>query len=101
MRDRIIMGELLPGEKLPSSRELAQQININPNTAARVYTEMEKLGLAFTKRGIGTFVTEDEKLIKGMKQERTIEVIDDFFRSMEQLGYQSSDIIGLLKGFEE
>lgn len=70
IKKKIITGALPLGTKLPSSRELAIQYDINPNTAARVYNEMESLELSYTKRGIGTFVTEDPQVIDRLKQEQ-------------------------------
>lgn len=59
IKQKIIAGTLPLGSKLPSSRELAIEYQINPNTAARIYSEMESMGLSYTRRGIGTFVTEN------------------------------------------
>ena len=44
---------------MPSNRELAVLFKVNQNTAARIYREMESMGLCYTKRGIGTFVSEE------------------------------------------
>ena len=52
----IITGKLPMGAKLPSTRELAVLYHINPNTAGRVYKEMELQNMCYTKRGLGTFV---------------------------------------------
>ena len=75
IKKKIITGTLPLGTKLPSSRELAIQYDINPNTAARVYNEMESLGLSYTKRGIGTFVTEDPQVIDRLKQEQLKQIL--------------------------
>ena len=64
----MLNGKLPPGEKLPSGRDLAVKYKINPNTASRVYQELEMKGLCFTKRGMGTFVTEDEKIKDGKRK---------------------------------
>ena len=58
IKKRIVRKQLLPGEKLPSNRELAVLYKVNPNTAARIYKEMEAEGYCYTKRGLGTFITE-------------------------------------------
>lgn len=59
LKKKMIQGKILPGEKLPSNRELAVLYKINQNTAARIYREMETHGYCYTKRGIGTFVMEE------------------------------------------
>ena len=45
-------------DQLPSVRELASQLRVNPNTVAKAYTELEREGIVFTKRGEGTFVSD-------------------------------------------
>jgi DNA-binding transcriptional regulator YhcF (GntR family) len=52
IKHKIVLGELNLGDKLPSTRELAVMYQINPNTAVRVYNEMELMGLCFTKQMI-------------------------------------------------
>jgi|GEM_PF-3973107 len=59
IKRKIIVGELHPGDKLPSNIDLALQYEVNPNTAVRIYKELEQESISFTKRGIGTFLTED------------------------------------------
>ena len=56
IRGQIAAGILQPGDKLPSVRELAQQMSINPNTIQRAYREMEQLGMIQTLPGKGCFV---------------------------------------------
>lgn len=98
IKRRIISGEIKYGDKLPSSRELAIQYQINPNTAARVYNEMELEGLSFTKRGIGTFVTE-EPIGDRLRKEITDELIAEFDSSISGLGYSSDEIINMIKDY--
>ena len=59
IKRKIVVGELHPGDKLPSNIDLALQYEVNPNTAVRIYKELEQESIFFTKRGIGTFLTED------------------------------------------
>ncbi len=55
---QIVTGQLAIGEQLPTVRQLAVELTINPNTVARVYLELERDGLLSTKQGKGTFVAE-------------------------------------------
>lgn len=98
---KMITGELPLGSKLPSSRELALLYQINPNTAARVYNEMETMELSFTKRGIGTFVTEDAERISRIKQELVSERFQDFVRSIADLGISSEELQNMVKEYYE
>jgi GntR family transcriptional regulator len=52
-------GKLKPGDKLPSARELAVELKVNPNTVIHAFSELEHEGLSETRRGLGTFLRED------------------------------------------
>ncbi len=82
----IATGRRPPGEKLPGGRELALQYTINPNTAARVYQELEKEALCETRRGLGTFITDDEKRITALRAEMARQAAGRFLKDMENLG---------------
>ena len=56
IRQRVAAGVFAPGDQLPSVREMASQLLINPNTAARIYRDLERDGLLETRRGQGTFI---------------------------------------------
>ncbi len=58
---RIARGELAPGDKVLSLRDMALELKVNPNTVQRAYHELETEGLLFTRRGQGTFVVENEE----------------------------------------
>ena len=101
IKNKIINREIQMGEKLPSSRELALMYEINPNTAARVYTEMERMGIAYMKRGVGTFVAEDGDLIKKMKEEKLEETIKEFIERISSLGYSLDEIWEQVEKYEK
>lgn len=87
---RIVSGEIAAGEKLPSSRELAVTYTINPNTASRVYAELERRGVVYTKRGIGTFVREAN--VSELKQEKVKKAVEEFVETMRSLGLKDEEI---------
>jgi len=58
VKEAVARGILAPGDKLPSVRELAGRIAINPNTIAKAYQELERAGVIETLRGRGTFIAE-------------------------------------------
>lgn len=101
IKHRISLGELKLGEKLPSTRDLAVKYQINPNTAVRVYSDMEGEGLCFTKRGLGTFVTEDEEKYLSVKREMANEYVGEFIDNMKGLGIEIDDMIELIKKHEQ
>ena len=81
--------------------ELAVQYTVNPNTAARIYNELEQCGLCYTKRGLGTFVSEDVHLIDTLKAELSSEMIETFISGMTSLGFSKDEIINLIKNYHE
>lgn len=97
----IVSGKLALGDKLPSTREMALQKTINANTAARIYKELELLDIAFTKRGIGTFVTESQDTYNQLKEELSKQYLEGFVKNMKGLGYEKLEIESLLKEYKE
>ncbi|MBR1813239.1 MAG: GntR family transcriptional regulator [Lachnospiraceae bacterium] len=91
----LVTGKMKAGDKLPSGRELATLYEINPNTAARVYSELEQEGITFTRRGLGTYVTEDEALIRRLKEEMAEELVTRFLEEMKELGIPPEDAINM------
>ena len=93
----IVTGRLELGARLPSVRDLAVEYTINPNTVSRVYKELEMEGVCFTRRGMGTFVTEDPERVQQLKEEMAGTLIREFLEGMEQLGFSRAQEIGLLE----
>jgi DNA-binding transcriptional regulator YhcF (GntR family) len=61
--EKIIEGKYPPGEKIPSVRDLAAEMGVNPNTIMRTYSELQSIGVIDNHRGLGFFVTENAKEI--------------------------------------
>ena len=101
LKKKMVKGELKPGEKMPASRELAVMYKVNQNTAARIYREMELEGYCFTKRGIGTFVSEEENMFQDLKKEMASELLANFMHEMSGLGYRKDDIIDQIADYKE
>ncbi len=60
VRRSIALGSLREGEQLPSVREVAEQLTVNPNTVAKAYQNLERDGVVDTRKGVGTFVTDGD-----------------------------------------
>ncbi|ABX41657.1 GntR family transcriptional regulator [Lachnoclostridium phytofermentans] len=97
LKKELIRGNLALGSKMPSARDLAIQYQINPNTANRIYREMELQELCYTKRGLGTFATEDEQRLMRVREEMAKEYMSAFLIGMRDLGLQEEDVISLIK----
>ena len=88
----MLNGTLPLGEKMLSGRDLAVKYKINPNTASRVYQELELKGLCFTKRGMGTFVSEDEGILKAEREKLAREYTKDYLRKMQDLSVSAEQL---------
>lgn len=92
IKSRIISGSISGGDKLPSVRDLSKELRVNPNTIQRAYQELEREGLVFTQRGMGTFATEDMEIIKNLKKTIATDLVDKFFIEMKKLGFTSHEV---------
>lgn len=96
IKKQIVRGIIKPGEKLPSTRELATRYTINPNTSVRVYSELESEQITFTRRGLGTFVSEDTALIQKLHQEMAESLIDEFLTELKEINCSKEEIIAAI-----
>ncbi len=99
LKIQIISGQLEVGERLPSVRDLALKTKVNPNTMQKALAELEELGLVFTERTNGKFVTENQELIDKFKQEYANELSNKYFLSMQSIGFDKSQAVKYLKEF--
>ena len=97
IQQQIVTGQLMPGDRLPSVRDLAAQAGVNPNTMQRALTELERLGLVRSQRTAGRFVTEDEAVIRALKEDLARTQIRDFLAGMAQLGFPLEEIVSLIQ----
>ena len=97
----IVSGNLLPGERLMSVRDMATEAGVNPNTMQRALQELERDGMVYSQRTAGRFVTENMPVIERAKKKFAEEQIRSFLEAMKKLGYQWEEILALLKEKEE
>ena len=93
----MVTGRLAPGQKMPSGRDLAVRFTINPNTAARVYQELVSQGLCETRRGLGTYVTEDEARLSGLREALAREAAARYLAEVERLGLTRADAVAMIE----
>lgn len=96
LKSKIVTGQLKPNDKLPSVRELSSTLKVNPNTIQRTYSELEREGVTYTQRGMGTFVTEDKDLIYNLKKNMAKEILEDFIKNMSNLGFSKEEVIRII-----
>ncbi|PKP34174.1 MAG: GntR family transcriptional regulator [Bacteroidetes bacterium HGW-Bacteroidetes-17] len=95
-----IMQELWQAdEKVPSVRQLAIDLEVNPNTVMRTYTHLQETGVIYNKRGIGYFVSPNAKAILiDMIKQQFIEIeLPEFYRKMELIGLTFKDLEEMFK----
>ena len=97
----IVSVEYTRGQRLAAVRDLASEAGVNPNTMQRAFQELERLGLVYTQRSNGRFVTEDEDVIETTKKALAEASIRSFMDSMQRIGYTRADIIRLLESSEK
>lgn len=95
---QILEGKLLPGERVPSVRDLAADFEVNRNTLLRTYSILEDAGMIVNKRGIGFFVADNavELIRNNEKKEFFSNDLPDFMRKVQLLKLTESDLLDLL-----
>ena len=93
----IISGYFKLGERLPSVRDLALKIKVNPNTVQKALGELEELKLIYTERTNGKFVTENKSLIDKYKNEYAKELSKKYLYNMQKIGFNEFETIKYLK----
>lgn len=93
----IISGQIEPGERLPSVRDLALESKVNPNTMQKALVELEELNLIYTERTNGKFVTTDKKLLEKYKRELAQDIVLKYFGDMESIGISKIEALKYLK----
>ena len=100
LRDQILAGVLLPGEKLPSVRQLAGELTINPNTISRAYRVLEQEGWVESIPGKGVFVRGDTYATNA-HQQQLLRQLDALMEELEAAGMTREAIPEYLKGAKD
>src|SRR5687767_12769750 len=98
----VAAGRLTPGEELPAIRVLAERLQVNPNTVARAYRELENAGVVEKRRTAGTYVSATgSPLARRERRKILIERIDALLAEARQLGIPTDEVIELLRQRDE
>lgn len=92
--EHILQRKWKKGEKIPSIREIAVKVEVNPNTALRTFNYLQDHGIIFNKRGIGYFVSDDgfEKTLELKKQQFVTEELPKMFRMLDLVNLSFNDL---------
>jgi len=94
-------GALKPGDQLPTVRQLAVDLTINPNTVVRAYRELEIRGVLETQQGTGTFISQQKvKRDEVERQRRLSQLVSEFAARAGAGGFTVKDLIEELRDFQ-
>jgi GntR family transcriptional regulator len=97
IREGVARGRLAPEERLPSVRDLSRQLVVNPNTVARVYTELEREGVLNTRPGLGVFVAQPKNdLTRKARKDRLLALADQLLTEAVHLGFAADEVLALV-----
>ena len=103
IRERVLQGDWRAGERIPSIRELAVDLGVNPNTVTRSYQKLMDRGIISSRRGLGYFVSADarERAREEMRDEFVRDELPRIVRTMRLLGIGPEELAGHLARHEE
>lgn len=91
-KEQIAAGELQPGEEMPSRRELAGTLGINPNTVQRAYKRMEEEKLLYTEGNMPSKITEDTNVLTQVRHELMLEAVETFIAAVKPIGVSLEEV---------
>ena len=99
MHDQILNGTWPDGSRIPSIRDMAIQLEVDPNTVTRTYTLLQESGTLENQRGIGYFTASDarNRVLEQKRQEFLSRELPALFSTMEKLGLSEQDILQHLR----
>ncbi|WP_225742752.1 GntR family transcriptional regulator [Marinilactibacillus sp. Marseille-P9653] len=97
LKQEIISGQLNPGQEIPSRRQLANDLKINPNTVQRAYSEMEAEQLIYTEPNRPSRVTEDPNILKHLKNEWVNHAVKDFVVAIKTVDISIEEVTDMIK----
>lgn len=94
-----VRSEYQPGQSLPSRRELALSLNVNPNTVQRAFKEMEEAKLIITEPNVPSRVTDDLHIIHQLREQLLHEMVADFHTQLQDMNVNMEDAIRYLEKY--
>jgi GntR family transcriptional regulator len=97
VRQAVARGELQPEDRLPSVRQLSQELVVNPNTIARAYTELEREGVLVSRPGLGVFVSQPgTDLTKSARDRKLRDQLDRVLTEAVHLGFSADEVVRMV-----
>lgn len=98
IEEQILTKNWSSKKKVPSVRELAKELQVNPGTVQKAYADLEQRKILITIRGIGKQVTMDQQIIKTLRENRLEESLTLFCDEMKQLNMEKKIVIEKILG---
>lgn len=95
----IISGVYNCGDKLPSVRDMATEVGVNPNTMQKAFQELERTSVIYSQRTNGRFITDDTDLIEMLRNNIAQNQIKQFYDNMTQMGLSKEEIINAINDY--
>jgi len=92
-KQRIATEELQSGQEIPSRREIAAQLGINPNTAQKAYKEMEEQQLITTERNVPSKITRDPQVVQKVRAEMLEEAVSEFINAVKAIQIPLDEVV--------
>lgn len=96
-KEQIILGKYKSGDEIPSRRELAATLKVNPNTVQRAYKEMEDLGMIETVRNFQSTITTNTEKIQEIRNDIINEAVDIFMNAIKAINVNKSEVMNILE----
>ena len=96
-KEQIAAGKLEAGQEIPSRRELAGMLQINPNTAQKAYKEMEEQGLIYTEGNSPSRITADRNKLASIREELILEAVTTFVASIRNIEVPVDELLRIVK----
>ena len=95
----ISKGELKPGERLMSVRDVALSASVTPNTVQKSFEQLEQKGVIYSKRGSGWYVAENNNVAAGMRNELIRTKTENYVQDLSSLGLNGKEIVNCVKEY--
>lgn len=95
-KEQLATGQLAPGEEIPSRRELASDLKINPNTVQRAYKEMEDAGLIYTDSNQPSKIINNQAIVDQVREELVLQAVDGFIQSMQKIAMPKQEVLRMI-----
>lgn len=96
IKQQIVIGELNPGDTVPSRREMALELNVNLNTVQRAYKEMGEMGIINTFKNYQSSITTDKEILNNIKMELINESLDTFIENMKSIKLTKEEVMKII-----